>query len=359
MRREGERWLCCAANPAACQWLGTSHAALLHQSLRQVIPELETQGSFGGASAVGASLRAQSESLCSGDAQLSLSRDGRQVDCAFVWHQTDELLVIEWQPVRSQIQRGLIQPGGTQAAAGGEDERLSPAQWAAMGRVAGGIAHDFNNCLSALVYLVEGLRSRAEADAEGRTLFADLDRTVERARSLIKQILEFARADQWDRVPTSLGQICRDWLDVFSKTLPGNVTLTADIEPEALVLAEPTQMEQLLSNLVVNAVNASQDGERRVRVTLSRQVSNSPAGRWVLLQVSDDGCGIPPESLAQIFEPFFTTRRGDGGTGLGLAIVQGIVNAHGGQISVESGLGSGTQVSVYLPLAEQHDPRVD
>lgn len=228
-----------------------------------------------------------------------------------------------------------------------------------IGRLAGGIAHDFNNLLTAMVMQVGFLESEPVLSSSARETCGDLRATVDRATKLIQQLLTFSR--KRSATPTDLAVAPR--LRGLSRLLaqlvgPGMVVHldVADETPDIKV--DAVMFEQVVMNLVVNARDAMAGrGRIVISVTTVDAIPASPgqprtAGPFVRLDVSDEGVGIPPDSLPQIFEPFFTTKAVGLGTGLGLAIVQAIALQHGGCVTVDSAVGVGTTFHVYFPVVD-------
>ncbi len=224
----------------------------------------------------------------------------------------------------------------------------------AVGTLAGGIAHDFNNLLAIIQGNAELMDEALGPDHELAEPLADLRVAARRAKELVTRILTFSRQreTQLQRVvlPTTVDEVVR----LLRSTIPARVDLTAVVAPDApAVLADPTQLHQLVVNLVTNAWQALGAGGGRVTIEVDRAERHAELGARELgvLRVRDDGPGIDPAVQARIFEPFFTTKGSGGGTGLGLSVVHGIVRAHGGALSVDSAPGQGATFSVYLPAA--------
>lgn len=230
----------------------------------------------------------------------------------------------------------------------------------AVGRLASGIAHDFNNTLSAILMTAESLQKRANA-ADTATR-ADLDLIVDaslKARSLTRELLAFSGKQQLQPRPTRMNQVVEDIEELLRRTLPEDINFVfRPSSSSATVNADPTQMQQVLLNLVMNARDAMPGGGYLVvrvdEVDLSPEFARDYAsvrpGPHVMLSVTDTGIGMEEETRNRIFEPFFSTReRGTGGSGMGLATVYGIVKQSGGSIWVTSESGVGTTFRVYLP----------
>jgi len=230
----------------------------------------------------------------------------------------------------------------------------------AIGTLAGGIAHDFNNILTAVIGFTELAMMDIPA---GSPAHEDLERVLQggmRAKELVRQILTFSRRTEQDVQPLKLQPIIKESLKLLRASLPTMIELRQQIVAECgMVLADPTQIHQVVMNLCTNAYHAMRDKGGLLGVTLETvelgpaDVTNKIAlkpGNYVRFSVSDTGSGIAPEILDRIFEPYFTTKKQGEGTGLGLSVVHGIVLGLGGHITVYSEPGLGTTFHVYLPV---------
>ena len=245
------------------------------------------------------------------------------------------------------------------------DQRLARAQrLEAIGTLAGGIAHDFNHLIFGIKLIASELAA-GEADPKRRGALTLIDEITERSATLTRSLLGFARRGKHRALPISLADVITSMTELLSRTLTG-VTLEFELaaEDRGTVLGDQSQIEQVIMNLVVNARDAVKgSGHVRVR-TRSETLAAAPvgavgmasAGRYVVLEVADDGPGIPAALRERVFEPYFTTKTkgADRGTGLGLATVLGIVESHGGSCEIAGGLeGRGTTLRIYLPAAER------
>ncbi len=235
----------------------------------------------------------------------------------------------------------------------------------AIGTLAGGIAHDFNNIIATILGNAELARQDMQAHAEALESLDEIRKAASRARDLVQQILSFSRRQPTARKRIPLAPVINESLRLLRATVPARVALEAHLDPGVpAVLADATQMEQVLINLVANAAQAMRGRPGRVDIRLGvvpaevlasatqpalRALIGRYAGQIVQLSVSDDGPGMPPETLARVFEPFFTTKPVGEGTGLGLSVVHGIVHGHDGEIVVDSTPGNGTSFVLYLP----------
>lgn len=231
----------------------------------------------------------------------------------------------------------------------------------AIGQLAGGVAHDFNNLLTAISGHCDLLLLRHD---QGDPDFSDLvqiNQNANRAAALVGQLLAFSRKQTLRPETLNMRDTLADLTHLLNRLVGEKVTLTLSHDPVlAPIRADKRQLEQVLMNLVVNARDAMPaGGEIRIvtEVTsldqpLERDRVSVPAGRYVTVQVNDDGTGIPRDKLQKVFEPFFTTKRTGEGTGLGLSTAYGIVKQTGGFIFVDSELGQGTSFTLYFPVLE-------
>ncbi len=256
-------------------------------------------------------------------------------------------------------------------------KRLFQAQkMESLGTLAGGIAHDFNNLLQIIRGNIEMLLSEKSPGHPDVARLETASRSMERASGLVQQLLLFGRKAVVQRKPLDLNHEVTEALAILERTIPKMIQikryLASDLWP---VAADPIQVEQVLLNLGANAVDAMSDGgEFKVKTanTLLDEanpgvVAEIPHGRYVLLTVSDTGCGMNIETLGHVFDPFFTTKEVGRGTGLGLASTYGIVKAHGGYIHCQSEPGAGTTFRIYWPAPDRalslnsklppHEPR--
>jgi len=229
----------------------------------------------------------------------------------------------------------------------------------AIGTLAGGIAHDFNNILSAIIGYAElGLAENETAGAVRENL-EEVFRAAQRAKDLVKQILTFGRQIEPDRKPVQIHEIAREALKLLRASLPATIEIESSLDDgSGYVLADETQIHQIIINLCTNAYHAmrSSGGVLTVTVDVVRRRAEHrqgrpdlQAGEYVRLQVHDTGCGMRPEVLERIFEPFFTTKPVGEGTGMGLAIVHGIMQGLNGVINVESESGRGATFELLFP----------
>ncbi|MFA6244737.1 MAG: ATP-binding protein, partial [Candidatus Hydrogenedentales bacterium] len=243
-----------------------------------------------------------------------------------------------------------------------EAQLLQAQKMEAIGRLAGGIAHDFNNLLLAILGTTELMLSRNDLSEETRYDVGEVRRAADRASSLTRQLLAFSRKQILQPRALDLNAVIADMNKMMSRLLNEDIALSAELRPGLdRVKADPGQVEQIILNLVMNARDAMPNGGRLAFTTSSVTISHShdpdmtglPAGEYVVLQVSDTGCGMSEDVLAHIFEPFYTTKSEEKGTGLGLSTVYGIVKQSGGAIAVESKPNRGSTFRVYLPATKE------
>jgi signal transduction histidine kinase/CheY-like chemotaxis protein len=234
---------------------------------------------------------------------------------------------------------------------------------AAVGRLTAGITHDFNNILQGITMAGDLLRLTDGVPGELKSMAEDVSREASRGARMIRQILDFSRRSPSAHQPVDIGELIGDTIRLLRRTLPENIVLQLDLGvDEAMAMAEPTQLQQVLMNLAVNSRDAMPEGGTlqirvdalEIPVTGTRPVARMEAGEWLVLTFSDSGTGIPQEIQSRVFEPFFTTKAEGEGTGLGLAQVFGIVRQHGGYVDLSSRAGEGTTVRVFLPRLRQH-----
>ena len=243
------------------------------------------------------------------------------------------------------------------------EEKLRQAQkMEAIGTLAGGIAHDFNNILSAII----GYTELALLDAEKRSpLYHDLQGVLQagsRAKELVKQILTFSRQVLRECKPIQIKPIAKEVLKFLRASLPTTIEIQQDIQSDALIMADPTQIHQVVMNLCTNAEHAMREkggllGVKLVDVILGSDFMDDhpelKPGTYLELTVSDTGHGISAHILNRIFDPFFTTKKTGEGTGMGLSVVHGIVRSCGGVITATSEPGKGSIIKAYFPVIDR------
>jgi two-component system NtrC family sensor kinase len=232
-----------------------------------------------------------------------------------------------------------------------QKQLLHANKLASVGRLAAGVAHEINNPLTGVLTYSSFLLKRAGSDSELREDLEVIVRETKRCREIVKGLLDFSRQNVSERRPVSINEIVRDACRVVRNPLQTQKTEIIQRLAEDLpqIHADASRMQQVLVNLFVNAGDAMPEGGGTITVTTDR------FDEHVRIRVSDTGCGIEARDLDKIFEPFFTTK-GTRGNGLGLAIVWGIVEGHGGRLSVESEVGKGTTFTLLMPMADPSAP---
>ncbi len=229
-----------------------------------------------------------------------------------------------------------------------------------IGNLAGGIAHDFNNILSAIIGFTELALEDACKGSSLEDSLLEVYAAGKRAKELVKQILAFARQSEEKRSPIKPGVIAKEVLTFIRSTIPATIDIHLDIQSDALIIGNATQIHQILMNLCTNAAQAMEESGGVLKLSIEDIhldkkdpfIAMGP-GNYVKIYVSDSGVGIAPEVLGSIFDPYFTTKGPGKGTGMGLAMAHGIVESYGGKIMVDSRLGIGTTFTIYLPISQK------
>ncbi len=238
----------------------------------------------------------------------------------------------------------------------------------AIGTLAGGIAHDFNNILSLIMGYTELAMHNVSEDSRVRDNMDKVFKASERARDLVKQILAFSRQGGEEIKPAQIHLIVKEILKLLRPTLPTTIEIRQNITSTGTVMADPTQIHQVIMNLCTNAYHAMSDKGGILEVSLTDVELDSDytakhldahPGPYLKLTVSDTGHGMEKKVLNRIFDPYYTTKEKTGGTGMGLAVVHGIVKSHGGVISVYSEPGKGSTFNVFLPRTESAEGVVE
>ena len=247
------------------------------------------------------------------------------------------------------------------------EEQFRQAQkMEAVGRLAAGVAHDFNNLLTAILGTTDLMIEDLPADDPDREGLLDIRGAAERAAVLTRQLLTFSRQQVVSPRMLRLNELITDLVKLLRRLLGEDVTIASALAPDCgAVKADPGQLEQVLVNLAVNARDAMPNGGRLTIETRNVDLDADyptervmiPAGRYVMLAVTDNGTGMDAQTNARIFEPFFTTKPVGKGTGLGLATVYGVVQQTGGYIWLYSELGHGTSFKIYLPRVDADGPQ--
>lgn len=232
----------------------------------------------------------------------------------------------------------------------------------AVGRLSGGIAHDFNNLLGVIIGYIQVMKRSLIPGQPSHEYAEEIEKAGQRAVSLTRQLLAFSRQQILEPVVLSLDTLMSDMEKMLSRLIGEDIQLNLVLDPMiGKVRVDPGQIEQVVMNLAVNARDAMPDGGKltirtsnsELDLVFAREHPGAIPGQYVMLEVTDTGMGMDPETQAKIFEPFFTTKDRDKGTGLGLATVYGVVKQSNGYIAVESEKGKGATFKIYFPRVEQ------
>lgn len=245
-----------------------------------------------------------------------------------------------------------------------KEEQLRHAQkMEALGRLAGGVAHDFNNLLVVIQSYASLLLSGESDEQETAECLTEISAAAERGAELTRQLLAISRKQPLKPRTLKMENLVRESASMLRRVMGEDITLEVDIASElGAVLADAHHLQQVLLNLAVNARDAMEDGGTLTiraynhdhRLPLPQRLTG--AGPFVVLVVSDTGCGMDEETISRIFDPFFTTKSMGEGTGLGLSTVYGIVKQSGGEVEVWSTEGEGTTFEIYLPQSMKKVP---
>ncbi len=237
-----------------------------------------------------------------------------------------------------------------------EEEARHAQKMDAVGQLAGGVAHDFNNLLTSIRGFSDLLGRSLEMGDPRRKDIAEILKATERAAALTRQLLAFSKRQVLRMEALSVNAIVSDMTRIVRRLLGDAIVVEETLEADLwTVRADPGQLEQVLLNLALNARDAMPQGGRLHIGTHNEIVDDEgaiPPGRYVVIEVSDTGEGMSPETRARVFEPFFTTKDPKGRAGLGLATVYGIILQSGGHVGVDSALGKGSVFTIHLPVAK-------
>ena len=242
-----------------------------------------------------------------------------------------------------------------------EAQLMQAQKMEALGTLAGGIAHDFNNILSAIIAYAEGGKHIVPDTDKVRKNIDEILKVSSRARDLVKQILAFSRRTKHEYIQLKLDATVKESLKMLRAILPKTIEIRQNLPANGRVMADSTQIHQVVMNLCSNAAHAMGERGGVLDVSLNKVYVHEgaealaldlPPGPYLRLSVSDTGHGMTPEVLERIFDPYFTTKEKGRGTGLGLSVVHGIVKSHKGAITCKSIPGEGTTIDIYLPEIE-------
>ena len=290
------------------------------------------------------------------------ARDGQ-----WKWFHTKAKVVRFDQDGQPETMVGIILDTSDKKESEEERERLElklqqAQKMEAIGTLAGGIAHDFNNILGAILGYAQLTQMQTAGNGRVQGYVDNIFKASERARSLVEQILTFTRQGKSQKMPSDISVVLKEVVKLLRATIPTTIEIVQNIPSNlGTVMADQTQIHQVLMNLCTNAAHAMEARGGRLTVTLENHVVESgnqfsdvdlTPGRYLKLSVGDTGTGMEKAVIDRIFDPYYTTKSLGEGTGMGLATVHGIVNDHGGRIFVDSKPGEGSVFSVFFPVLE-------
>ena len=332
-------------NPAACRLHGATREDLIGQNVLDLVPSERRDE-------VARDFKALVEGRLQQIEGASCRRDGRavavEIRASRIKYAAQEAVLLHVRDVT--VQKRL------------EEQLRQSQKMEAIGQLAGGVAHDFNNILTVIHGHASLLTTGSGLTGSGAKSAQQISQAAERAASLTRQLLTFSRRQVMQPRRLDLNEVVSNMTKMLGRILGEDIALQVNYSSQpALTQADAGMMEQVLLNLAVNARDAMpKGGVLAIRIAAlevdARRVAEQPearVGRFVCVTVTDTGCGIPPANLRRIFEPFFTTKEVGKGTGLGLATVYGIVKQHQGWIEVESEVGKGTTLRVFLPRSAE------
>jgi len=230
-----------------------------------------------------------------------------------------------------------------------QDQLVQAQKLSSLGILTSGIAHQLNNPLNNISTSCQILLEELGPGQQSFTnkLLTNIDQEVDRARDIVKGLLEFSREHEFQLGWANLANLALKTVRLVSSQLPAAVEVITEIPEDLDIHVDGQKLQEVLLNLLLNAAQAMPDGSGKITVTAGKEES----GGQVAIRVADTGCGIPEENLTKIFDPFFTTKEVGFGTGLGLSVAHGIVERHGGTLTVKSNVGEGSVFTIRLPLA--------
>lgn len=241
-----------------------------------------------------------------------------------------------------------------------EQQLIQSQKMEALGTLAGGIAHDFNNIVMVVMGLVDVAIMRLRQGNSAENYLREITNACNQAKDLVSQILTFSRQSDTEHSPVQVKSLADEILKMLRSSLPKTIEIRKMLESDSMVMANPTQIHQVLMNLCTNARQAMDNNGGVINIDLSDvELDNTfdpgmTPGKYLKLEVSDTGVGMTPEQQRHAFDPYFTTKQKSEGTGLGLSVVHGIVTECGGTIKAQSEVDKGSTFSVYFPILESN-----
>jgi len=244
-----------------------------------------------------------------------------------------------------------------------QKQRMQSQKMEAIGTLAGGIAHDFNNILSGIFGYAQLTEAHINEPEKAKKHIRNLLKGAQRASDVVRQILTFSRQSEYEKKPLKLSGLLNETLELIRSSIPSHIVIKKNIFSQKMIMADQTQIHQVIMNLCTNAYHAMNSkggvltvGLHDIEVFEQENGINikMPAGNYIKLEISDTGHGIDKKNMDKIFDPYFTTKEIGKGTGMGLAMIDGIVKNHNGFIKLYSEVGHGTTFQVFWPVIEQN-----
>lgn len=335
-------------NANALRIFGWPREKLLDSSLQALSPPFQPDGSSS------AEVLRQVERALAGEMPVfewwHLRSDGVQFPC--------EVRLVRLPSARRRLVRGSLTDISERRQL--EQQLRHSQKMDAVGQLAGGVAHDFNNLLTAITGHAELLLADVDLEEDDRRGLEEILHACDKAAGLTRQLLTFSRRQETAPEVLDVNTVIDGLARMLRRMIGAEIEMRVDLDPACgRVEVDPTQLEQVVLNLVINARDAMQGGGKLTLLTGAVKISGERAARlelepgdYVMLEVADTGAGIPADVQSRVFEPFFTTKEQGKGTGLGLATVYGIVRRAGGAIWLESTLDAGTTFHVCLPVSD-------
>ncbi len=282
----------------------------------------------------------------------ALAKDGREIefDVSVTYLSTGDGVTVQ-AILRDITERNIS-----------EQQKRQKQKMEAIGTLAGGIAHDFNNILSVILGYADLLKMEMKFNPENLMSLQEIINAATKARDLVNQIISFTRRSDRVLKPVCVNDVVQDSLKLIKSLIPENVRVSVELDTKSNVLADTSQIHQIMLNLCMNAAFSMEDKGGLLTIHLSEDTFDKiPAliqekldiGDYIHLKIQDTGHGIPADIVNRIFDPYFSTKPKDKGSGLGLAIVQGIVSTLNGAIDVNSTVGEGSVFDIYLPVLKK------
>eukprot|EP00389_Voromonas_pontica_P008793 GDKH01013381.1.p1 GENE.GDKH01013381.1~~GDKH01013381.1.p1 ORF type:complete len:1296 (-),score=335.24 GDKH01013381.1:114-4001(-) len=349
------------ANPASAQMFGYAPHELLGQELHRLIFHGKPGGFPGRDEDCPMKITIETGSPCRARDDILWRKNGEQFPAVY-----SSTPIIEAGKITGVVVtlKDVTEQKNAEATKAKLEAQLRQAQkMEAIGTLAGGIAHDFNNILTPIMGYCQLALAETDPESSVHRQVAQVFQSSVRARDLVKQILAFSRKGEQQRRAVQVSSIVKEALNFMRSSLPSTLEIRHEIDQDALmcsVMADPTQIHQIIMNLCANSAHAvgERDGTLVVKLSLMAVAADSQypglkPGMYLKLSVSDTGCGMDESVLQRIYEPYFTTKGASEGTGLGLSVVYGIVNTLRGTIAVRSKPGKGTTFTILLPQADE------